>query len=75
MYASLKDKLRCPVFIPIISNTYCDIKSYTWLQEFCIFNRPARDDRFGIDIRLASGNTASRILPVKVHDLDPRWAP
>ena len=31
----------------------------------------AKEDQFGRDIRLASGNVASRILPVKIHDLDP----
>ena len=31
----------------------------------------AREDEFGRDIKLTSGNVASRILPVKIHDLDP----
>ena len=31
----------------------------------------AKDDQFGRDIKLSSGNVASRILPVKIHDLDP----
>ncbi len=69
--ASLKDKLRCLVFIPIISNSYCDIKSFAWQHEFCAFNRFAREDRFGRDIKLGTGNITSRILPVKIHDLDP----
>lgn len=69
--ASLKDKLKCLIFIPVISNTYCDIKSFAWQHEFCVFNRFAREDRFGRDIRLGSGNITSRILPVKIHDLDP----
>lgn len=69
--ASLKDKLRCLVFIQIISNTYCDTKSFAWQHEFCAFNRFAREDRFGRDIRLGTGNISSRILPVKIHDLDP----
>ena len=30
----------------------------------------AKEDQFGRDIRLTSGNVASRILPVKIHDLD-----
>jgi len=69
--ASLKDKLRCLVLIPIISNTYCDIKSFAWQHEFCAFNRFAREDRFGRDVKLGNGNITSRILPVKIHDLDP----
>ena len=28
--ASLKSKLKCLVFIPIISRTYCDPKSFAW---------------------------------------------
>ncbi len=31
----------------------------------------AKEDQFGRDIRLAGGNVASRILPVKIHELDP----
>jgi len=68
--ASLKDKLKCLVFIPIISQTYCDSKSFAWQHEFCAFNKLAKGDQFGRDIRLSSGNVANRILPVKIHDLD-----
>jgi hypothetical protein len=28
------DKLKCLIFIPIISRTYCDPKSFTWEHEF-----------------------------------------
>ena len=69
--ASLKEKLKCLIFIPIISQTYCDPKSFAWQHEFVVFNKIAKEDPFGRDIRLASGNIASRILPVKIHDLDP----
>ena len=69
--ASLKDKLKCLVFIPIISQTYCDSNSFAWQHEFCTFNKSAKEDQFGRDIRLTRGNVASRILPVKIHDLDP----
>jgi TolB-like protein len=69
--ASLKEKLKCLVFIPIISQTYCDSKSFAWQHEFCAFNKLAKEDRFGRDIRLTGGNVANRILPVKIHDLDP----
>jgi adenylate cyclase len=68
--ASLKEKLRCLVFIPIISRTYCDPKSFAWQHEFCAFNKLAKEDQSGRDIRLNDGNVASRILPVKIHDLD-----
>ncbi len=68
---SLEDKLKCLIFIPIISRTYCDPKSFAWQHEFVVFNKLAKEDQFGRDIRLAGGNVASRILPVKIHDLDP----
>jgi hypothetical protein len=69
--ASLKDKLKCLVFIPIISQTYCDSKSFAWQHEFVEFNKLAKEDQYGRDIKLSSGNVASRILPVKINDLDP----
>jgi len=68
---SLEDKLKCLIFIPIISQTYCDSRSFAWQQEFCVFNKLAKGDKFGRDIRLSNGNVASRILPIKIHDLDP----
>ena len=40
-------------------------------MSFAAFNKLAKEDQFGRDIRLAGGNVASRILPVKIHDLDP----
>jgi TolB-like protein len=69
--ASLKEKLKCLVFIPIISRTYSDPNSYAWQNEFCEFNKLVKDDRFGRDIRLTSGNVSSRILPVRIHEIDP----
>ena len=68
--ASLKEKLRCLVFIPIISQTYCDSKSFAWQHEFCAFNKISREDQFGRDIRLASGNVTSRVLPVRIHEIE-----
>ncbi len=68
---SLEGKLRCLIFIPIISRTYCDPKSFAWQHEFCAFNKISKEDRFGRDIKLSSGNVTSRILPIKIHDLDP----
>jgi TolB-like protein len=68
---SLEDKLKCLIFLPIISSTYCDSKSFAWQHEFCAFYEQVKDDKFGRDIKLTSGNVASRILPIKIHDLDP----
>ncbi len=68
--ASLKEKLKCLVFIPIISRTYCDPRSFAWENEFKAFIRLSSDDNYGLKIRLISGNVANRILPVKIHELD-----
>jgi tetratricopeptide (TPR) repeat protein len=68
--ASLKDKLKCLIFIPIISRTYCDPKSFAWDHELKEFISQATDDKFGLKVRLSNGNVASRILPVRIHDLD-----
>ena len=68
---SLEGKIKTIVFIPIFSQTYCDTTSFAWTQEFCAFNKMASSDSFGRDIKLRNGNTASRILPVTIHDLEP----
>jgi Tfp pilus assembly protein PilF/TolB-like protein len=67
---SLENKLKSLVFIPIISQTYCDPKSFAWQNEFVAFNKIAGADQFGRDIKLASGNVCSRIIPIMIHDLD-----
>ena len=68
--ASLKDKLKCLVFIPIISRTYCDPKSFAWEHELKAFVDQASKDQFGMKVRLPNGNVANRVLPVRIHDLD-----
>ena len=68
--ASLKDKLKCLVFIPIISRTYCDPKSFAWEHEFKAFVELSSQDQFGLKIKLPNGNVTSRVLPVRINDLD-----
>jgi dienelactone hydrolase len=68
--ASLKEKLKCLVCIPIISLTYCDPKSYAWEYEFKAFIEQASKDHFGLKVTLPGGNVANRMLPVRIHDLD-----
>jgi len=68
---SLANRLKSLIFIPVLSQTYCDTKCYAWQNEFLAFNKLAREDRFGREIRLRNGNVASRILPVRIHELDP----
>ncbi len=68
--ASLKEKLKCLVFIPVLSRTYCDSKSFAWVHEFKAFVGQASKDQFGLKVKLPNGNVASRVLPVRIHDLD-----
>ncbi|OFY67450.1 MAG: hypothetical protein A2Y71_10840 [Bacteroidetes bacterium RBG_13_42_15] len=67
---SLKEKLKCLVFIPIISRTYCDPKSFAWEHEFKAFVEQTSQDHYGLKIKLPNGNVASRVLPVSIYDLD-----
>ena len=66
---SLKDKLKCLIFIPIISRTYCDPKSFAWEHEFKAFIDKASGDNYGLKVKLPGGNVANRVLPVQIHDL------
>ena len=68
--ASLKDKLKCLIFIPIISRTYCDPKCFAWEHEFKAFVEQASRDQYGLKIKVPNGNVANRVLPVRIHDLD-----
>ena len=67
---SLKEKVRCLVFVPIVSRTYCDPKSFAWSKEFLAFISFAREDGPGLKVVLPNGNVASRALAVRIHDLD-----
>jgi TolB-like protein len=68
--ASLREKLKCLVFIPIISRTYCDPKSFAWEHEFKAFVEQASKDQYGLKVKLPNGNIAGRVLPVQIHELD-----
>jgi len=67
---SLEGKLRSAILIPIVSQTYCDPKSFAWQNEFCVFIRQASADAFGKEVKLHGGNVASRVLPVRINDVD-----
>ncbi len=67
---SLKEKLKCLVLIPIISRTYCDPKAFAWEYEFKAFIDLASNDRIGLKVKLPGGNVATRVLPVRINDLD-----
>jgi hypothetical protein len=68
--ASLKEKLKCLIFIPIISRTYCDPKSFAWEHEFRAFVEQASKDQYGLKIKLPNGNVANRVLPIRIYNLD-----
>jgi TolB-like protein/Tfp pilus assembly protein PilF len=68
--ASLKEKLKCLVFIPIISRTYCDPKSFAWGHEFKAFVELASQDQYGLKVKVTGGNVATRVLPIQIHDLN-----
>jgi hypothetical protein len=66
---TIREKLKSLVFIPVLSRTYCDTHSYAWENEFKAFIDTASGDTFGLKTILQSGNVASRVLPVRIHDL------
>lgn len=68
--ASLKEKLKCLIFIPVISRIYCDPKSFAWEHEFKAFVDLASHDQFGLKVKLPNGNVTARVLPVQIHDLN-----
>ena len=67
---SITNKIKTLILIPIISQTYCDTKSFAGKFEFKVFKDETERDRLGRNVKLANGNFASRILPVKIHDID-----
>jgi hypothetical protein len=67
---TISSKIKALIFIPIVSQTYCDTKSFAWSNEFLLFSKAATEDRFGREIKLPNGNVASRILPIKIHEID-----
>jgi adenylate cyclase len=67
---SLERKLNCLVFIPILSQTYCDPGSFAWQNEFLCFSKSMKEDSFGADVQLSNGNVSARLLPVRIHEID-----
>ena len=67
---SLAKKLKCLIFIPILSQTYCDENSFAWQHEFVAFHEMASAEDLGLSITLRNGNVANRILPIQIHDID-----
>ncbi len=45
-------------------------KSFAWEHEFKAFVEQASKDQFGLKVKLPSGNVASRVLPIRIYDLN-----
>ena len=59
-----------PYFYSDNIRTYCDPKSFAWEHEFKAFVEQASQDQYGLKVKLAGGNVASRVLPVRIYDLN-----
>jgi TolB-like protein/tetratricopeptide (TPR) repeat protein len=68
--ASLRNRLKCLVFIPVLSRTYCDPGSFAWENEFRAFVEKASADGLGLSIVLPTGNVVNRVIPVQIYDLE-----
>lgn len=67
---TVSEKLNCIIFIPILSRTYCDPNCFAWKSEFIAFLKHAAHDQIGPQIKLKKGNIASRVLPIRIHELE-----
>ena len=68
---SLDEKLRSFIFIPVLSQTYCDPRGYAFANEFVPFHKLASEDGLGLKIK-SGGNVTSRVLPVTIHQLESK---
>lgn len=68
---SLQGKIKSLIFIPIVSQTYCDVNSFAWKDEFLRFLTEAERDTIGKTVRTPTGNVISRVLPIKIHEIEP----
>ncbi|MFD2718134.1 hypothetical protein ACFST9_05370 [Hymenobacter monticola] len=64
--------LSSVILLPLVSMTYCDPERYSWQSEFLPFLHKASADRLGLNLSLPGGGVASRILPLRLHNLDPQ---
>lgn len=67
---SLAQKLKSLILIPIVSRTYCDTNSFAWNNEFKVFVEQAKNDAIGSKVKVAGGNVANRVLPIRIHELN-----
>ncbi len=45
-------------------------ESPVWKGEFSGFHEESKNDNIGSTVKLANGNMVSRVIPVKIHDID-----
>lgn len=62
--------IKSLIFIPVISQTYCDPQSYAWQEEFLTFKNEIQQDDLGTQVALPNGHALPRILPVKIYAID-----
>ena len=63
-------KIQSLIFIPIVSQTYCDTNSVVWKNEFKVFLDEIKNDPIGSSMKGTTGNNLSRMIPVKIHEID-----
>lgn len=66
---TIRNRIRSVVFIPVVSQTYCDTKSFAWNHELLAFRELSERESGVLKVTLNDGNVASRILPVMIHEL------
>ena len=71
-YPSELPRIKSLIFIPVISQTYCDQSASIWKDEFQGFLEDVGKDGVGISVPLPNGTAVSRVIPVKIHDIDPQ---
>jgi hypothetical protein len=65
-----ESQINSLIFIPVISQTYCDTNSPVWKKEFRVFLDEIKKDLIGSNVKLVNGNIASRVIPTRIHDID-----
>lgn len=63
-------QIKSLIFIPVISQTYCDTNSPVWKSEFRVFQDEIKKDSIGPNIKLPNGSIVSRVIPIRIHDID-----
>jgi len=70
MEQAIQEKLKSVIFIPIISTGYCDTNKDAWQKEFMAFKQMSYGDDIGLNLQAENGNQLSRILPVRINQVD-----